>query len=146
MCCSVLQCVAVWGSGPQEVRHCSCCSMHGADLCCSVFVAEPCCIVCAAMVLHCVWCRAVLQSVCCRLVLQCVCCKVPPVRAVSPVVSCSELQCVAECWYYSLLQCVVVCCSVLQCVAVTCSVLQCVAVTGMRGVTTTTLLCGSLCM
>jgi len=30
--------------------------------------------------------------------------------------------------FYSVLQCVAVCCSVLQCVAVCCSVLQCVAV------------------
>jgi len=31
-------------------------------------------------------------------------------------------------FFYSVLQCVAVCCSVLQCVAVCCSVLQCVAV------------------
>ena len=36
----------------------------------------------------------------------------------------SVLQCVAVCC--SALQCVAVCCSVLQCVAVHCSVLQCV--------------------
>ena len=38
----------------------------------------------------------------------------------------SVLQCVAVCC--SVLQCVAACCSVLQCVAVYCSVLQCVAV------------------
>ena len=109
VCCSALQCVAVWYSVLLGVA--VCCK------CCSIFLwssqiasrrraallqcAEVCCIA-----LQCV-------AVCCS-VFQCV------------AVCCSALQGVAVCC--SVLQGVAVCCSVLQCVAVCCSALQGVAV------------------
>ena len=115
LCCSVLQCVAVYCSVLQ------CVIWKRVDY---HQVEHPC---------HDEWCWCV--AVCCS-VLQCVavCCSVlqcyqsedstesgiPP--SGTPMPGSMVLQ------YCSVLQCVTVCCSVLQCVAVCCSVLQCVAV------------------
>ena len=89
VCCSVLQCVAVWTRAVYSSQDLA---LQNVAVCRSVLqcVAVPC------SVLQCV-------AECCR-VLQSVaeCCRV--------------LQCVAVCC--SVLQCVAVCCSVLQCVAV----------------------------
>ena len=100
MCCSVLQCVVVFGNVLQCFSKLSAVLLEGLyDLC-----AAACC-----SVSHCI-------AECLKNAL--------PFRL--RVSMCHVLQCVAVCC--SVLQCLAVCRNVLQCVAVCCSVLQCVAV------------------
>jgi len=145
VCCSVLQCVAVCCSASRDYTE-----LVSREGLLAILLTAP------EMRAGDTW-RASASSnavVCCS-VLQCValCFSVhEKIHGISnvknvPVFSCefacfrlfnyySVLQCVAVCCsvllcvvvYCSMLQCVAVCCSVLQCVAVWCSVLQCVAV------------------
>ena len=146
MCCSVLQCIAIWCSLWQCVAVCySILQSEGMDVhfawkspmvypitCCSV---SQCVAVCCSVSQCVAVCCSVLQYVAeCSGLLQCVvvfcsrnCMTISDeITDSMPTSCCSVWQCfTVRC---SALQCVAVCCSVLQCVAVCCSVLHCVAV------------------
>jgi len=131
VCCSVLQCVAVY---VMSLIHKSTCANEG-HMCyvqARARIREALCVaVCCSMpwvLRHVAACCSVLQcvAVCCSI------CDVHIGEALCVAVCCSMLwmlRCVAACC--SMLQCVAVCCSMpwmLLCVAMCCNVLQCVAV------------------
>jgi len=130
-----LQCVAVYCNAYHVIRFVER-VMQCVAVCCSVLQ----CVAVCCIVLQCVaMCCNVLQcvAVCCS-VLQCASCNQTSSNLadqhahpwVGVAMCCRVLQCFTV-WstsrFYSMLQCVAVCCSVLQCVAVYCSVLQYVA-------------------
>jgi len=108
MCCSVLQCVAVRERITYSTYGKVCCNVLN---CVAVWESKPCYILVSSRTVCC----SVLQGV----AVWCSVCSVLQCGAVC----CSVFKCVAVCC--SVLPCVAVCCSVLQCVAVCCSVLQC---------------------
>ena len=134
MCCSMLQCVAVYFHTSDMLPIPG--NMGNKNTAGSVL---RCVAVCCSMLL-CVFTRETrylfqvtwehedgttditIAEPIARLEVCCRCCSVLQCVAVCRSVS----QCVTVCC--SVLQCVVVCCSVLQCVVVCCSVLQCLAV------------------
>ena len=127
MCCSVLQCVAMY-----------CNVLQCVAVCCSVLqCVAMCCSVLQCVAVSCIRCRPGCQILSItyeprsstrfasrRVAVRC---SVAVRRSASQCVAvrCSALQCaVVRC---SALQCVAVRCSALQCAAVRCSALQCVA-------------------
>ena len=104
MCCSVLQCIAVYCS----VLQCGC----------SVLQSVVTCLGCCNQFNEC---HYIYTRVCCSVAM---CCSVSQC-----VFTCSEfLRSISRMRPFvleSLLQCVAVCCNALQCVVVCCSVLQC---------------------
>jgi len=147
LCCSVLQCVAVYCSVLQcvavrcsalmlvtvmaSVSDCEC-----VAVCCSVLqcVAARCSVLMFVTIMASVSNRDCV-AVCCS-VLQFAAARCSVLMLVTMMASVSDCDCVAVCRSVlpcvavrcSVLQCVVVCYSALQCGAVRCSVLQCVAV------------------
>jgi len=144
VCCSVLQCVAVFCSVLRYVAACQCVAVchPGSEyhslvqleiryvaVCCGVLkYVEVCCSVSTRVAVPFV--GATWHQVCCS-VLQYVAVRCSVLQCVA--VCCSTLQCVAVCLleseYHSLVQLntlVEACCSVLQWHAVCCNKLQCV--------------------
>ena len=122
MCCSVLQCVAVFDNGRAIP-----CALSGSM---NILCAKQICMMSTARVLQCV-------AVCCSM-LQCVAlfdngranimCFLWEYEDLVPNIDMHDVNCTCVAVCCSVLQCVAVCCSVLQSVAECCSVLQCAAV------------------